>query len=197
MDIVELLDQFRRFEYHYVDVIWHDVRSRQLKPLLTEQLVNMTEKEFRDLLLGKLFMGTRIPEQNISEILSKNDFSKLKLRLLALFLGTRPIQERLQDVLDLAGIGPYIASQLLSGVRNDEYAIYHPNVIAGIKDLFPHLVDWGIIESNVASAEQYLYFNDVCKSIQQRFGFKSLGEVHEFFWHGHDSKWNFRVRKRK
>jgi len=191
LDLVKLLDQFRRLEYHYPDVVWHDMRAKKLKPILTEKLVNMTQEEFKKLLLSSLFMPARIPEQSVNDIVTQNDFNEVKLKLLDLFLGTRPIKERLQDVMDLAGIGPYIASQLLSAVKNDEYTIYHPNVVEGIKDLLPHLVDWEILESNVTTAEQYLNFNEICKSIQKRFGFKSLGEVHEFFWHGHSSNWNF------
>jgi hypothetical protein len=191
MDLMELLDQFRRTEYHYPDIIWHDMRAKKLKPLLTEKLVNMTPHEFRELLLSKLFMHPRIPEQTVNDIVTKNDFDNVKLRLLDLFIGMRPIQEMMQDVMDLVGIGPYIASQLLSAVKNEEYTVYHPNVVQGINDLLPHLVDWGILETSVTTAEQYLNFNDICKSIQKRFEFKSLGEVHEFFWHGHSSNWSF------
>lgn len=191
MDLMKLLDQFRRQEYHYPDIVWHDMRAKKLKPILTEEMINMERVEFKDLLLSNLFMPARIHEQVASDIVTRNDFNEVKLKLLDLFLGTRPIEERLQDVMDLAGIGPYIASQLLSAVTNDEYTVYHPNVVEGIKDLLPHLVDWEILQLNVTNAEQYMNFNEVCKSIKKRFGFKSLGEVHEFFWHGHDSDWKF------
>jgi hypothetical protein len=191
MDPIDLLEKFRRLDYHYSDVVWHDMRAKKLKPLLTEKLVNMTPSEFGELLLGRLFMHTRIPDQTVNDIVAKNDFNEVKLRLLDLFIGIRPIRERLQDVLDLAGIGPYVASQLLSAVKNDEYIVYHQNVFEGIRDMLPYLIEWEIIETKVTNAEQYLNFNEVCKSIQKMFGFKSLGEVHEFFWHGHDSKWNF------
>jgi hypothetical protein len=192
MDLMKLLDQFRRLEYHYADVVWHDMRANKLKPLLTEKLADMTRDEFKNLLLSNLFMPARIPEQVVNDIITKNDFNNVKIRLLDLFLGTRSIKERIQSVMNLAGIGPYIASQLLSSVKPDEYTVYHQNVVEGIKDLLPHLVDWEILEMNVSTAEQYLNFNEICTSIKRRFGFKSLGEVHEFFWHGHDSKWNFK-----
>ena len=167
------------------------MRAKKLKPLLTERLTNMKKDEFKNLLLSKLFMPARIPEQAVNDIITKQEFSEVKLKLLDLFLGTRPIRERFADVLKLGGIGPYIASQLLSAVKRDEFTVYHPNVVEGIKDLLPHLVDWGILELSVTTAEQYLNFNEICKSIKERFGFKSLGEVHEFFWHGHDSDWKF------
>lgn len=191
MDLMKLLDQFRRLEYHYPDIVWHDTRAKKLKPILTQELTNMNRSEFENLLLSNLFMRTRIPEQTVKDIVSKNDFNEVKLKLLDLFLGTRPMDERLQDVMNLVGIGPYIVSQLLSAATNDEYTVYHPNVVEGIKDLLPHLVDWEILELNVTTAEQYLNFNELCKSLKERFGFKNLGEVHEFFWHGHDSDWKF------
>jgi hypothetical protein len=50
--------------------------------------------------------------------------------------------------------------------------------------------------TSVVTAEQYLHFNEICKSIQERFGFKSPGEVHEFYWHGHYSNWNFDAEER-
>jgi hypothetical protein len=190
-DIVKLLDQFRRLEYHYPDIVWHDIRAKKLRPLLTEKLVNMTPGDLKNLMLSHLFMRARIPEQSINDIITRNDFADIKLKMLDLFIGVRPIRERLEDVMNLTGIGPYIASQLLSAVTNDEYTVYHEKVAEGIADLLPHLVDWGILELSVRTAEQYLNFNELCKSIRERFGFQSLGEVHEFFWHGHDSNWNF------
>lgn len=166
------------------------MRTKKLRPLLTEKLADMTRDDFRNLMLSNWFMQPRISEQIVNDIITLNDFNEVKLRLLDLFLGKRPIKDRLQIVMDLAGVGPYLASQLLSAV-DEAYTIYHQNAVEGIKDLLPHLVDWEILETNVATAEQYLHFNKICKSIQKRFGFKSLGEVHEFFWHGHDSNWNF------
>lgn len=191
MDIAELLKKFRSIEYHYADVIWHDVRAKRLKEIVTEKLTDMTRDEFRNLFLGSLFMKPRIPEQTISDIISQNDFNGVKLRILDLFLGTRPVKERIQNLMKLKGVGPYIASQLVAGIGDSEYVVYHENVIEGIKDLLPHLVDWNLFDLNVSTAEEYLRFNEVCKSIKKIFGFISLGEVHEFFWHGHDSKWKF------
>ena len=191
LDIVKLLDQFRRQEYHYPDIVWQDIRAKRLSPILTMRLTNMDKNEFKDLLLSNLFMRARIPEKTVEDIISNNDFNEVKLKLLDLFLGIRPIRERLHDVMKLNGIGPYIASQLLSAVTEDEYTVYHPKVAKGIRDLLPHLVDWDILNLSVVKAEQYLSFNEICKSIKKTFGFKSLGEVHEFFWHGHKSKWKF------
>ena len=191
MDMPELLKKFRSIEYHYTDVIWHDVRAKRLKEIVTEKLPDMTRDEFKNLLLGNLFMKPRIPEQTINDIINQNDFNEVKLKILDLFFGTKPIKERIQNLMKLKGVGPYIASQLVAGIEDDEYVVYHENVIEGIKDLLPHLVDWNLFDLNVSTAEEYLRFNEVCRSIKKIFGFISLGEVHEFFWHGHDSKWKF------
>jgi hypothetical protein len=191
MDIAELLKKFRSIEYHYADVIWHDVRAKRLKEIVTENLTDMTRDEFRNLLLGDLFMKPRIPEQTINDIIHQNDFNEVKLKISDLFLGTKPIKERIRNLMKLKGVGPYIASQLIAGVGDDEYVVYHENVTEGIKDLLPHLVDWNLCDFNVSTAEEYLRFNEVCNAIKKTFSFISLGEVHEFFWHGHDSKWKF------
>jgi len=186
-NIPELLKKFRKTEYYHRDVLWHDLRVKILKPILTEKLVNLSEAEFKNLLQSEWFMQPRIPQQ-IDEIIKSNGLCEIKLRLLNLFLGQSPINERLQAVLDLRGIGLYIASQLLSAVDND-YIIYHEKVLEGIRDILPDLED--ILPNEISDAEKYLYFNEICKSIKDTFGFKSLGEVHEFFWHGHDTNWEF------
>lgn len=190
MSLSELLESYRTTEYHYPDIVWQDMRVKVLKPILTEELADLTEERFRELLLSEWFMKPRIAEQMIENIIRENDFNEVKLKLLDLFLGKSPLEKRLQAVIDLNGIGPYIASQLLSAV-DDEFIIYHQNVLEGIRALLPHLDDWGILHTNIRNAREYSQFNDICKSIRDRFGFKSLGEVHEFFWHGYANNWEF------
>ncbi|MEM3788505.1 MAG: hypothetical protein QXN95_01375 [Candidatus Bathyarchaeia archaeon] len=192
MNLVELLEKFRSSEYHYPDVIWHEVRAKKLKEIISEKLVGMTRDEFKNLLLSNLFMKPRIPEQTINDIISQNDFVEVKRRINSLFLGTGSIKERIQSVMDLKGVGPYLASQLVAAVGDDEYAVYHPKVVEGMKELLPHLDDWQFFNFDESTAEGYLWFNEICKAVKKIFNFKSLGEVHEFFWHGHDSKWEFR-----
>ena len=191
MNVNEVLERFRKAEYHYPDVIWHDIRSIKLKPKLTSQLVSMTADEFKSLLLSNLFLPNTVSDQVANVIVLGNDFNETKLKLFDLFLGTGDFKQRLQNVLDLEGFNPCIASQLLSAVNNKEYTIYHENVVNGIEDFLAHVVDWQLIELKVKTAEQYIDFNELCKSIKNNFGFSSLGELHEFFWHGHSSGWNF------
>ncbi|MDG6222880.1 MAG: hypothetical protein QCH99_06425 [Candidatus Bathyarchaeota archaeon] len=191
MNVNEVLERFRMAEYHYPDVIWHDLRSAKLKPKLTTELVNLTPDEFKKLLLSKLFLPKSVSKQLAETIVVANDFNEVKLKLFDLFLGIRPLKERLQTVMDLQGFDPCLVSQLMASVNNDEYTIYHQNVVNGIEDFLAHVVDWEIIDLNVKTAENYLDFNELCKSIKNNFGFRSLGELHEFFWHGHSSGWNF------
>jgi hypothetical protein len=132
-----------------------------------------------------------ITQQTATTIVTANNFNELKLKLFDLFLGVRPLKERLQAVLDLEGFNVCVASQLLAAVNNKEYTIYHENVVNGIEDFLTHVVDWQLVELNVKTAEDYIDFNELCKSIQNNFGFRTLGELHEFFWHGHNSGWNF------
>lgn len=191
MNVNEVLERFRMAEYHYPDVIWHDLRSAKLKPKLTTELVSITSDELKDLLLSNLFLPKSVSTQTAEKIITGNDFNEMKLKLFDLFLGVRPLKERIQTVMDLEGFDACITSQLLAAVKNDEFTIYHQNVVNGIEDFLAHVVDWEIIDLNIKIAENYLDFNELCKSIKNNFGFRSLGELHEFFWHGHSSGWNF------
>jgi hypothetical protein len=191
MNVNTVLEQFRKAEYHYPDVIWHDLRSFKLKPKLTMELVNMTPEEFKALLLSNLFLPKTVSQQQADIIVEENDFNEVKLKLFDLFLGVRSFKERLQSVLDLEGFEPGVASQLLAAVNNAEYTIYHRNVVKGIEDFLTHIVDLELVELNVKTAEHYIDFNELCKSIKNNFGFTTLGELHEFFWHGHKSGWSF------
>jgi len=161
-------------EYHYPDVIWHDLRSAKLKPKLTIELVSLTPDDFKKMLLSKLFLPKSVSKQLAETIVVANDFNEVKLKLFDLFLGIRPLKERLQTVMDLEGFDPCITSQLLAAVKNDEYTIYHQNVVNGIEDFLAHVVDWEIIDLNVKTAENYLDFNELCNSIKTNFGFRSL-----------------------
>jgi hypothetical protein len=191
LNVNEVLEEFRKTEYHYPDVIWHDIRSAKLKPKLTTELVDMTADEFKALLLSALFLPKSVSQETAETIVKENDFNEVKLKLFDLFLGVGEFKTRLQRVLDLKGFEPCIVSQLLAAVNNKEYTIFHENVVNGIEDFLTHVVDWQLIELNVKTAENYIDFNELCKSIRNNFGFRSLGELHEFFWHGHSSGWNF------
>jgi hypothetical protein len=191
VNVSEVLERFRMAEYHYPDVIWHDIRSVKLKPKLTTELANLTAEQFKELLLSKLFLPKSITKETAETIITENDFNLVKLRLLDLFLGASDFKQSLQAVLDLKGFDACIVSQLLAAINNQEYTIYHEHVVNGIEDFLTHVVDWQLIELNVKTAEDYVDFNELCISIRNNMGFRNLGELHEFFWHGHNSGWNF------
>ena len=191
LKVNEVLERFRKAEYHYPDVIWHDIRLFKLKQKLTADLVNILPDDFKALLLSNLFLPKTISQQKANIIVEENDFNEVKLKLFDLFLGVGDFKQRLERVLELKGFNTCIASQLLSAVNKEDYTIYHLNVVKGIEDFLTHVVDWQLVEMNVKTAMQYIDFNELCKSIKNNFGFRSLGELHEFFWHGHISGWNF------
>jgi len=186
----ELIERFRRTEY-YIDVIWQDMRRYVIRPEL-EKLADMNEDEFKKLMLSEWFMRPRLGAAHIDKILSENDFNEIKIRLMDLLFGEGPLEPRLEAVINLKYVGPYIASQFLS-LLSDDYIIYHEKVLEGIRSLLPELAEWltalGLLPERVRSADEYLRFNTVCSIIKKYFGFRSLGEVHEFFWHGHDLGW--------
>ena len=191
MNVNEVLERFRMTEYHYPDVIWHDIRSVKLKPKLTSELANLTAEQFKELLLSKLFLPKSVTKETAETIVSENDFNLVKLRLLDLFVGVSDFKQSMQAVLDLKGFDACIVSQLLAAINNQDDTIYHEHVVNGIEDFLTHVVDWQLIELNVKTAENYIDFNELCISIKNNMGFRSLGELHEFFWHGHKSGWNF------
>ena len=187
MNINEVLERFKKTEYHYPDVIWHDIRSVKLKQKLTTDLVSMTCEEFKTLLLSNLFWLKSGSQQNVDIIVEGNDLNELNLKLFDLFLGVGDYKL----CMELKSFKPCVVSQFLGAVNNKEYIIYHENVVNGIEDFLTHVVNWQLIELYVKNYEHYVDFNELCKSIKNNFGFKNLGELHEFFWHGHSSGWNF------
>ena len=64
MNVNKVLERFRKAEYPYPDVIWHDIRSIKLKQKLTAELVNITAEEFKALLVSNLFLPERFPENS-------------------------------------------------------------------------------------------------------------------------------------
>jgi hypothetical protein len=119
VNVNEVLKRFRQAEYHYPDIIWHDIRSLKLKPKLTAKLVNMTADEFKILLGSNLFLPKSVSPQRADVIITENDFNEVKLKMLDLFLGVKPLSERLQAALNLEGLDTCIVSQLLAAINNN------------------------------------------------------------------------------
>lgn len=183
----ELLRRFRTSN-GYIDVAWQTARTNVLKSKLTEGLANMTQPEFEKLVLSNWFYLPRRKERQYEEIIRLNGFESVKLRLLDLLVGKGPIRDRIQAFMNLEGVGPFIASQFLSTV-DDQYIMYHDDLVEGVRTLFDELFGeefqyhFADVIRKPADAESYLELNEICKAIKDNFGFKSLGEVHEFFVH--------------
>jgi len=183
----EFLRKFRESN-GCIDVAWQAARTNVLKPKLIEGLANMTRPEFESLVLSNWFYPPRLEKRQYKEIIQKNGFENVKLRLLNLLLGKGPMKDRIQRVLNLKGVGPFVTSQFLSAI-DDQYIMYHDDLVKGIRKLFQttfgkefqyHFSD---VVNKPTDAESYLELNEICKAIRDNFGFKSLGEVHEFFVH--------------
>jgi len=183
----ELLHQFRESD-GYIDVAWQTARTKVLKSKFVEGLVDMRPSQFKELVLGNWFYRPRLEERQYEKIINQNGFEKVKLRLLNLFVGGKPLRDRIQDVMNLKEVGPFIASQFFS-VISDQFIMYHDDLIKGLAGLFHELFaeefqyHFAVAVRKPINARSYLELNEICKGIRDSFGFKSLGEVHEFFVH--------------
>ncbi|MEM2374374.1 MAG: hypothetical protein QXI11_08040 [Thermoproteota archaeon] len=130
----------------------------------------MDKKQLKELLLGYRFYEPRLEEKAVDKIINENDFNELKLRLLDLFLGKSPLEQRLQHVMDLKGVGAFITSNLLSAIDSGSI-IFHPDVVNGMKELLPEdelrkhhkVADLNRFDIN---AKEYLRFNEFCKVVK-------------------------------
>ena len=156
---------------------------KRVRRIILERIIEFNEDDFREI-MEKYFMLGRMGETSIEYILRNNDFNDIKFRLLNLFVGTKPIAERFKAFLEIKGIDLFYGSHFLRAVGEDDYVIYHEDVLEGIRDLLPE-----IAPERVRTVEEYLSFNDLCKEIRDAYGFRDLGELHEFFWHGHKNEW--------
>jgi hypothetical protein len=189
--VEEFLERFRKTKY-YLDVIWQNKKVEVFRRYVTEVFPELDETEFKDKfreMMRDWFMKGRMEELAVENILDSNDYRDLKLRLLDLLLNEqRPIQRRLEFLMGLRNVGPFFASQFLSAVGQDKYIVYHDDVLEGVKSLLPKFAEEYIgidLPAKVRTADEYMKFNEVCSAIRDAFSFRSLAEVHEFFWHCH------------
>ncbi|MEM2498356.1 MAG: hypothetical protein QXR81_08275 [Candidatus Nezhaarchaeales archaeon] len=137
---------------------------------MINELPSMDKKQLKELLLGYRFYEPRLEEKAVDKIINENDFNELKLRLLDLFLGKSPLEQRLQHVMDLKGVGAFITSNLLSAIDSGSI-IFHPDVVNGMKELLPEdelrkhhkVADLNRFDIN---AKEYLRFNEFCKVVK-------------------------------
>lgn len=79
----------------------------------------MNPSKFKELVLGNWFYCPRLEERQYEKITKQNGFEKVKLKLLNLSVEEKPISDRIQAVMDLREVGPFIASQFFL-VINDQ-----------------------------------------------------------------------------
>ena len=127
----------------------------------------------------------RMSSRAIDAIFDNNSVQDIKRRLMDMFQSDLPPLRRLESITSLSGIDLFFGSYLLAASHDGAFIVYHDNVLNGVKESLPKLAELLKLPTSISRSEEYLDFNDVCKAIRELLGFKSLAEVHEFFWHGH------------
>jgi hypothetical protein len=193
MNIDEIIEKFKNSDYiKHADE--HRER-RKLCPKLKKDIENMNGQEFHDFINQEPFSMCAVRPNNIKSIVK--NFDANKSIWVNLILGTEPIEKRIEKSLTINGVGIYTMSMILSATNDDnEYILYHKNLILAIKELYDKFQMYEtsicINEINtINSTKKYIKFNELCKVLRDKFGFNNLDELHEFLWHGHDTKWEF------
>jgi len=182
-DIWALLEEFRKSDRYSHVIYVQYFAPKKVRRIITEEIVDFDEECLRDLMASYFMLG-RMNEQAIDYILENNDFNDVKFRLLNLFVGRKPIGERFKTFLEIKGINLFYGTHFLRATGEDDFVIYHDYVLEGIEELLPN-----IAPERVETIEEYMDFNELCKEIRDTYGFRDLGELHEFFWHGYKNKW--------
>jgi hypothetical protein len=193
MGIDEIIEKFKNSDY-----IRHANEHRERRKLgskLKKDIKNMNGQEFRDFINQEPFRMCAIWPNHKKKIVE--NFDANKSIWVNLILGTEPIEKRIEKSLTINGVGIYTMSMILSATNDDnEYILYHKNLILAIKELYDKFQMYEtsicINEINtINSTKKYIKFNELCKVLRDKFGFNNLDELHEFLWHGHDTKWEF------
>ena len=135
-----------------------------------------------------LVNNSMLASRTVLPFLEGNPIDKLK-EAFQLFLAedVEPIGF-IDKFLELKECGMFIASHLLSYATGGEYIIYHNTIYEAMQELFP------ILEGDpepVTDGISYMYFQMACDVVMQSYNFTSVQELHEFLWHGKDTKWKF------
>ncbi len=187
-NVIELLQPFRKSKY-FKDVVRQRIAVLTI-PRVVKELLGLKDKdffhEFKQMFLKYFMLGT-MSETAINSIIQYNNIADIKQRLKDLFLTDMPPDKKLKSIMMLKNVGLFFGTSLLSTACHGNFVIYHEKVLEGIKELD---CTWMTVD-RVDTSESYFPFNDICKALKEMYEFKSLGEVHEFFWHGKDTGWNF------
>lgn len=185
----ELLKKFRTSE-SFKGVVGQRIATLTVPRIVREKLLGLDDiqflNEFKKLFYNYFMLG-RMGETALNNILDNNDVAILKQKLIDLFLSDISPSKKLKSVMELKHVGLFFGTSLLSAACQGEFIIYHEKVFKGIEELECTWIPIDIVDTS----ESYFAFNDICKALKEMYSFKSLGEVHEFFWHGKDINWNF------
>lgn len=189
-NVVELIKAFRKSK-HFRDVVGQKITTLTVPRIVREKLLGLDDieflNEFESMFINYFMLG-RMGETALKNILNSNNVAKIKQKLIDLFLTNMSPEKKLKSIMELKQVGLFFGTSLLSASSDGEFVIFHEKVLEGIKEL---KCTWMPLDT-VDTCESYFAFNDICKALKEFYGFKSLGEVHEFYWHGKDSNWNFK-----
>lgn len=192
MIVEDLLRKFRRESEFFQDVLGQELAISVIPSLISNVLLKLDGSDFEEKFVEIFKTYTMLKPRTLRPLLRKNPPSEIKWRLLDVFFGSKSPLERLKSLMELEGAGFFFGTTLLSIAYEGAFIIYEDKLLKGIESLLLHLTeDWAGMKQ-VNTPERYMMFNELCKVIKKNYGFKSLAEVHEFFWHGYDSKWTFK-----
>ncbi len=185
-DLDAEIKNFRSSEF-FQDVIWQRTCVLALPRIIT-RLLPLEKEQFRTEFyrtFEKYIMLGRMGSRAIDAIFDNNSVENIKRKLMDMFQSDLPPLRRLESITSLNGIDLFFGSYLLSASHDGAFIVYQDDVLNGVKESLPNLAEVLKLPGSISELEEYFDFNDVCRAIRELLGFKSLAEVHEFFWHRH------------
>jgi len=146
------------------------------------------EDEFLENIRNLLVNRTMLAPRTVDPFLKSNSVDDIRERC-GLFQSEEiEPTDFIDKFLELEQCGLFIASHMLSLATEGDYIIYHDNLYKALMELFP------LFEGQLEPATDglsYVYFQKACDVIIQTYKFSSVQELHEFLWHGKDTKWKY------
>ncbi len=150
--------------------------------------LELPDEEFKEEVGEFLVNNTMLASRTVLPFIESNSVEDLKDAFkLILVEDIEPIGF-IDKFLELEQCGIFIASHILSLGGEGAYIIYHDTIYEALIELFP------ILEGDpepVSDGVSYMYFQMACDVVMQSYRFTSVQELHEFLWHGKDTKWEF------
>jgi len=184
--IWEYIDRFRKSQY-FQEVLGQGFLAKW-GGIHIQSYMEEEDDEFLEDLQDLLVNNTMLAPKTVDPFLQSNSVDDIRERF-ELFLNEsiEPI-DFIDKFLELKQCGIFIASHMLSLATDGDFIIYHSTLYEALSELFP------IFEGQLEPATDgvsYMYFQMACDVIIQAYRFTSVQELHEFLWHGKDTKWKF------